>query len=461
MATSINDYYTLPVLSTIKLPSGSEYVLIDVAGRLMIAPQFNANTTYEIGDHVLYGGSSKAGNKLYRFRADHEGAWTGTDVDEVTVDDEIKRLEGLIAGGVHYRGKTTTPLFDGATSGTSAAADFPTITIGGHAYTPEAGDLVIVNLANVATNYTSGILYHAHTYIKNGSVYYITNSEIPAVKNTSLEAIQEWIDLIKTEPEFIYDGTDPETGLGTWNVFGSIAEGLGNLAFKDKASGTVYIPTDASINTGSSKLKTVSYSVVADTDREVSKVVIKNSGTSQGDVQDIKIGDAAITGTSAFVTGLTGTTEFCTNAIKNAYLTGTVSFATEAVKDVRLTYTTDFATEGVTTSVDEDCLFFATAGIASVGVTATPVMNASVGIATDAADKESFDVATDIYYVVSSTTYTIDVTGATAAIRDTNKKTLATGALDPNDASGATVVVSVGSGDDVADVNLTGTDVTI
>ena len=53
-----------------------------------VAGLFNANTAYSKGDYVYYG------IKLYCFTADHAaGAWSGSDVVEVTVGSELSTLK--------------------------------------------------------------------------------------------------------------------------------------------------------------------------------------------------------------------------------------------------------------------------------------------------------------------------------------------------------------------------------
>ena len=54
----------------------------------VIASEFSAETAYTKGDYVLYS------SKLYRFTADHSaGAWSDTDVEEVTVTGQIENAE--------------------------------------------------------------------------------------------------------------------------------------------------------------------------------------------------------------------------------------------------------------------------------------------------------------------------------------------------------------------------------
>lgn len=217
-------YSDLAKLGRVKLPSNTEYALIDVDGRAIIAPNFSTEASYNEGDHVIYG------DNLYRFKtAKAAGAWNSASVDNVTVDTEIKRIEGLIAGGIHYRGKTTTALYEGATTNP--------ISIGGSSYTAASGDLVIFDTTSATVlTYATATAYDAHTYIKNDGIIYITTAAITAGENTSITAIASKINVIQKDPEFLFDGS-------AWNALGSIADGLGDLAFKDSASGTYVKPT--------------------------------------------------------------------------------------------------------------------------------------------------------------------------------------------------------------------------
>lgn len=225
-------YANLAKLGRVKLPSGSEYALIDVDGRSIIAPNFSTEASYNEGDHVIYG------DNLYRFKtAKAAGNWNSTVVDNVTVDTEIKRIEGLIAGGIHYRGKTTTALYEGATTNP--------ISIGGSSYTASSGDLVIFDTtSSTVLTYAAATAYDPHTYIENDGIIYITTAAISASENTSISAIASKINVIQKDPEFLFDGSQ-------WNALGSIADGLGDLAFKDSASGPYTKPT----GTGSVTIK--------------------------------------------------------------------------------------------------------------------------------------------------------------------------------------------------------------
>lgn len=233
-------YSDLAKLGRVKLPSGTTYALIDVDGRAMLAPNFSTSTSYNEGDYVIYG------DTLYRFNTDHAaGAWNSAQADSATVGSELNRIIGLISGGVHYRGKTTTPIHDGST-------DNP-ITVNGGSLTVIDGDMVTLELdpnaspAGVASVYATGTAYSAGTYLKNGSDYYYVKEAVTANENTSISAIAGKLDKVQSNPMFIF-------AEGQWSSFGGIGDGLGDLAYKDSASGTYVKPTGS----GSVTIKNVS-----------------------------------------------------------------------------------------------------------------------------------------------------------------------------------------------------------
>ena len=88
-------YDELAKLGRVKLPSGTTYALIDVDGRAMLAPNFSTAVAYSAGDYVIYQ------DDLYRFDTAHApGPWDPTQVTQVQVGQELKRIIGLISGGV-------------------------------------------------------------------------------------------------------------------------------------------------------------------------------------------------------------------------------------------------------------------------------------------------------------------------------------------------------------------------
>ena len=292
----MSSYYNLAKLGRVKLPTNTEYALIDADGRAMIAPYYTSAASYSEGDYVigtgLTGANAQYNDNLLKAKRDIPAgtAFNISDWEVVTVADEFGKLRESIKGGVHYRGKTSTLLYDGATTNP--------IIINGDSYTAEAGDLVIVDLykltnfsiyiqgtayakgtylqnlgntyyvkeditstENTSWNaisskvaliggsfyipfYSANTAIEAHTYFHNLGTIYYAPSAITASENTSLDAIQSKINLIKEDPEFLYDG-------GYWQGVGSATEGLGDLAYKDTASGTYVKPT----GTGSVTIK--------------------------------------------------------------------------------------------------------------------------------------------------------------------------------------------------------------
>lgn len=220
-ATSL--YHNLNKLGRVALPSGTEYALIDYNGRELITQIFNTAASYQKDDYVIYE------DELYRFIVDKAaGPWDSTAVrGPITVGDELNRLESTIAGGVHYVGKTTTSLYDWARTNP--------IVIGGNSYTAKAGDMVIYDWSS-SLAYQSGVAYSANTYlaytdaITRTVIHGITNQNISAEHNTDWESISEAVDILTSEPEFLFDGT-------VWNTLGQITA-LGDLAFKDSVLGT-------------------------------------------------------------------------------------------------------------------------------------------------------------------------------------------------------------------------------
>ena len=71
---------------------GTNYEIVPAAGDLrdIVAPEFSDQSTYTAGQMVLKDGV------LYRFTADHTGAWTGADAETVTVGGEIEEVKNEI-----------------------------------------------------------------------------------------------------------------------------------------------------------------------------------------------------------------------------------------------------------------------------------------------------------------------------------------------------------------------------
>lgn len=434
-------YADLAKLGRVQLPSGNTYALIDVDGRAMIAPNFSSEASYNVGDHVIYG------DNLYRFKANHTGEWNSNHADVVSIDSEIKRIENAIQGGISFIGKTTTALYEGATTNP--------ISIGGSSVTVTAGNLVILDLSAVATAYAVGSAYSAHSYIVNGGIYYYVPAAITAGENTSFNDIADKINVVQSDPEFLFDGT-------AWNAMGSIADGLGDLAFKDSASGSYVKPTgqgSVTVPTVSvSETKKLSTTTITGTNGTVNATYVTGgsekdiakagaavrygtadvgSGTSVAAVgAQVVYGTADVDTAVAVGTSLTGTKTFNTDAIKSATLTGTKTFNTDAIKSASLTGTTTFTTSGIVTAVDGDCLTFSNAGTGTVGISTTAASTGTVGIETTAASTGTVGLGTT------------DITPAKAA--DTTRKINTVSSITIHEAVAApndqTIVPAVANG---------------
>lgn len=425
-------YSNLSKLGRVKLPSNTEYALIDVDGRAIIAPNFSVEASYDIGDHVIYE------DNLYRFKAEHAaGAWNSAHVDQVTVDTEIKRLEGIMAGGVHYRGKTSTALYEGAITNP--------ISIGGAQYTAESGDLVLVDRNSVALTYATGTAYSANTYIKNDGLYYITNAAITAGENTSITAIEAKLDAVKSDPEFLFDGTQ-------WNLMGSIGEGLGDLAFKDSASGTYTKPT------GSGSVTIKKYT---ETEKYLERTTI--TGTN-GTVNASEVtGGSTKNQWKADATN--PTVVYGTADVGAAVTYGTANPGTAVTGVAKVGSQKTFNTDAWKATVNGDCLQFATAatdnviGIAdTTGVSITPAVASN----TTLTPAKAADSTRKINNLVADGTLTgsYTITARTPAAVASSATTVATGGVTTS-ADGAVVLTSLQPGTETATVTVATTTDTV
>jgi len=396
-ATSL--YYNLAKLGRVQLPSGNEYALIDYNGRELIAPIFSTEASYESGDYVLYSADGY-GSELFRFTSDHTaGAWIGTDVEKVNVGSELKRIESAVIGGIHYRGKTTTPLYDFATTNP--------ITINSSSYTAEQGDMVIFDRANSSSvvNYATNTAYSAHTYLKNDNLYYITTEAITAGENTSFTAIRNKVDAVKGDPEFLFDGT-------LWNELGGDADAFGALAYKDSASGSYTAPTGSGSVTvkeytpDKKKLSTTTILGVADT-VGVSKmtagtaIAVASAGTavrygtadvgasvtygtankaaSATTVGNANVGTAVVYGTANVGSGVSVATAgtqvvYGTADVGSEVVYGTANPGTTITGVAKLGASQTFTTAGITCAASGDLLTFSAAGTSSIyGVDSTSI----------------------------------------------------------------------------------------
>ena len=475
MAAS-NPYHGLAKLGRVQLPSGTTYALIDYNGRELIAPIFSAEASYEVGDYVIYE------DNLYRFTADHAaGAWDAADVgDTLTISDEIKRLESTIVGGIHYRGKTTSGLYEGATTNP--------IVINGVSYDAEQGDMVSVKLSDTALTYATATAYNANTYIKNGDIYYITTDAITASENTSFTAIEGKCNIVKGDPEFIYDGS-------TWGGIGSV-DGLGDLAFKDKASGTYTAPTGSGTVTVDTvtaptkkSLSTTSITGVSGTE-SVSKMTAgtavdvakagtavrygtanvgaavtygtANKASSATTVGNANVGTAvtygnANVGSAVTVATAGSATIYGTANVGAAVTYGTANPGTAVTGVAQVGSSKTFTTSGVTTSVSGDCLTFTTSGTDSVigiadttGVSITPAVasNTTLTPAVAAPSTQTLIPVGDTTDITPAVTSTLTLTPAVASTTTIygavdSSSTLTPAVAAPND---QTIVPAVSNG---------------
>lgn len=367
MATSLASIASK--LSKIQLPSGTQYRITDKDLREMVnARTFTEGVAYH-KDEIIYEAST---DSIYRVTADFTGGASldPTKVSETQITKEIEdrynEIKSLIAGGVHYRGKTSTPLTDGCSTNP--------IIINGQSYTAQAGDIVIYPFSD---------------------------------------------DLDQTQDlEFIFDGT-------IWNELGSTGI-IRAMAFADTASGTYTLPTgqgSTTINvyelTGNNSAATT---VTGATDVEyvngltgtyqfttngIQAVAMTDDGTDSASIAVVK----GITGTQTFNTDAINDVAFVDNAATGAGvvnvvkgITGTQTFVTSAIDSVSLTSsattntvvtgltgTTSFAPTAETTTYDagEECLVFTTVTNATFGVNTT-----DLGVTTTAAQTGSFAIET-------------------------------------------------------------------
>lgn len=99
----------LDVLGSFVDVEGLTDAIADVAA--MIAPAFDAATAYNAGDFVTYDGD------LYKFSADHAaGAWTGSDVTQVTVMDYFEAADEALKSYIDSVAHMTAAEFDATTA---------------------------------------------------------------------------------------------------------------------------------------------------------------------------------------------------------------------------------------------------------------------------------------------------------------------------------------------------------
>ena len=245
------------------------------------------------------------------------------------------------------------------------------------------------------------------------------------------------MDVIKSDPMFLFDGS-------LWNLIDSESEGLGDLAYKDTASGTYRRPTGSgsvTVDTVTAPTKKkLSTTTITGTNGTVNATYV--TGGTEKDIAKVgtavrygtaDVGTAVVYGTAnraasatvygtadvdtavAVGTSLTGTKTFNTDAIKSATLTGTKTFNTDAIKSASLTGTKTFTTNGITTSVSGDCLTFANASTGTVGIETTAASTGTVGISTTAASTATVGLGTTNITPAKAAPSTQTIYGAVSA----------------------------------------------
>lgn len=127
------------------------------ASKSDIAPNFSTDTIYNINDYVYYQ------SVLYRFTAPHAaGAWTGTDIEAVTIGEEIKNGTGK----PDFTGtRSTWESMTVAERKTYKQAIFP------NEYEDENITAAQVSFDNTSTGMTATNTQNAITELKSGLIY--------------------------------------------------------------------------------------------------------------------------------------------------------------------------------------------------------------------------------------------------------------------------------------------------
>lgn len=467
-------------INKVQLPGTSgQYDVVDTVTRqdILCATIYSTSAPYSQNAYVWY--PDILSGKLYKAIADMDvsGTWNPAKWVEVTITQELSGLRAAIKGGVSYIGVTSTLLYDGA-------SDNP-ITIGGNSRTVEAGNLVIQQ----SIEYTKNKAYHEGMYIvhDDGVTYdtYKAKVNITAAENTSWDAVKNKFQAIKTSGniEFLFDGTN-------WAELGASSK-FGALAFKDSASGSFTLQTESktatytkptgsgsvSVNTytptkkqikatasgtavgangtasaitgfgthpsdtvhdtptpTTSKLTTTSIYGVKSTTQNVSKVT---AATATSNV--------AIAGTTPVVYG---TADVGTAVYVGTAIDGETTFVTSAIKSASLTGTTTFATSGISASVSNGCLTFSNVGTGSVGISTEPAATDSFELHTESIKPAKAADTTRTFTPIASTT-TIKgintITNYDVAVKDDTSTTVATGAISTS-STGASVMTGITPG---------------
>ena len=229
------------------------------------------------------------------------------------------------------------------------------------------------------------------------------------------------MDVVKSDPVFLFDGS-------LWNLIDSESEGLGDLAYKDTASGTYRRPTGSgsvTVDTVTAPTKKkLSTTTITGTNGTVNATYV--TGGTEKDIAKVgtavrygtaDVGAAVVYGTANRAASATvyGTADVDTAVAVGTSLTGTKTFNTDAIKSASLTGTKTFTTSGITTSVSGDCLTFTNASTGTVGIETAPASTGTVGISTTAASTATVGLGTTNITPAKAAPSTQTIYGAVSA----------------------------------------------
>lgn len=126
----------------------------------LVASDFDATASYTAGNYCIYEG------KFYRFKNNHSGAWSASDVDEIQIAGELSSIKSGLTK--IYHGTVTS-------DDTYGAISVPNATTSS----------LIVLVGNTSTVY--------HLDYNNPNVFILRDENNNAVKNTSVEIMAMYI----------------------------------------------------------------------------------------------------------------------------------------------------------------------------------------------------------------------------------------------------------------------------
>ena len=426
---------SLPLFETIKMPSNTTYKIVDTDGRLAICKCWAAGSNYALNELVWVIDPELGIDAIYECiqATTGDASWTQAQSKFrlVTLSQVYGEILEKLTGGIHYIGKTTSDLYEGATTNP--------ITVNGATKQAVAGDLVILDPAD----YTTGVAYSANHFIEvtsgdNQGIYIVT-SDISAAENTSFANIISKVQLEISSPEFIWDGS-------SWNLMGTFnAKALGKLAYKDNASGTVSVPTAATVTV---------YQPTKTYSRLVQTVITPVSGTTS--VTKMTAGTAkavASTGTAVvYGTANVGSEVSCGNAdvgTATTVVASITSLGVNVVTDVTAVDTTvDGTTLNISTAVQSKQTGFLPTGANSTSITPAKAATTKITPAVAAPNTQTIIPAVDNGTITPYTSANV-----TVAVASTDTMYVATGSISST-GTGETVVVAVDSTSTTATVNL-------